>query len=109
MRRFYYDNTASDTAVQDTVKFTAPPGMGFSKFTIGADYPVMVFLSAESIAKNEFMPIAANVPLTFDFSGDVYSIPEIFVTTGKSAPTNVGMLVLEYGSKPNVNAFLSEE
>lgn len=109
MRRFYYGNTGSDTAVQDTVKFTAPPGMGFSKFTIGANYPVMLFLSAESIAKNEFMPLAANVAFTFDFSGDVYSIPEIFVRSIESTSTSIGMLVLEYGSKPNVNAFLSEE
>lgn len=109
MRRFYYANTSTDGNENNTVKFTAPPGMGFSKFSIGADHPVIMFLSAESIAKNEFMPIAANMAAKFDFSGDVYSIPEFFVRSTESEPANIGMLVLEYGSKPNVNAFLSEE
>lgn len=105
LKRFYF--ATADAASDYTVEFKAPAGMGFAKFTIGSEHDALIAPAAECFSDLEIAALPGGVPVTCDFTGDVYSLPSIFVSCGQTSA--ISMTVFEYGSKPNVNAFLSEE
>lgn len=107
MKRFYFATV--DEASDYQVEFKAPAGTGFSKFVICSNRAALMAPTAESFSDLEMAVLPEKIPVTFDFSGEVYSLPSIFVSSVQNTPLSISMTVIEYGSKPNVNAFLSEE
>lgn len=107
LKRFYF--ATADEASGYSVEFKAPAGMGFSKFVICSNRAAFMSPTAESFSDLEMAVLPEKIPVTFDFSGDVYSLPSISVLGAQNTSISISLTVFEYGSKPNVNAFLSEE
>lgn len=107
LKRFYFATAAK--ASDYPVEFKAPAGTGFSKFVICSNRAAFMAPTAESFSDLEMAVLPEKIPVTFDFSGEFHSLPSIFVSSAQDTSISISLTVIEYGSSPNVNAFLSEE